>query len=55
MWVIKDGIHSPSVDGLEGQSYKDELERVVSKFNSDKGFDKEEAIKPTFVTEHFRW
>lgn len=55
IWVIKDGIHSPSVDSLEGESYKNELERVVNHFNSEKGFSKDEAIAPSFVTEHFQW
>ena len=55
IWVIKDGIHSPSVEGLEGQCYKDELDLIVQKFNSDKGYSSDQAIRPKFVTEHFRW
>ena len=58
VWIIKDGIHGPAVGSDDKQTqdqYEENVKSVLASFNTEKGFEGNNKLSPTFVAPHFRW
>lgn len=54
LWVTDDGIHSPAINESD-QSYDESVQSVLLEFNDKKGYTGDDTLRPTFVTQHFKW
>jgi len=51
-WIVNDGIH---VSEIGHENFDEGTKMVLEKFNDDKGYEEEERLSPTYISEHFRW
>jgi len=58
LWVIKDGIHAPTVLSEEtkcNEDYEEKVGAALQTFNDLKRHSGDERLSPTFIVPHFRW
>ena len=54
LWVVADGIHSEAVEAAGGCE-NGGTEEVLKGFNSKKGYNNGDLVRPTHVVSHFKW
>jgi HAD superfamily hydrolase (TIGR01459 family) len=55
LWVVNDGIHAPFVNENHNDTYENNVKSVLDEFNDKKGYEGDDRLHPTHVTEHFKW